>query len=108
MATAKTRTAKPAAAKRGAAKPDAADRELLRMKPGNHPVVTCYLKIEPRDRARNKYLTKVKNRVKELQYALPSLRWTREQQDAIKADCKRIMDWLGDTDNLPASNGVAI
>ena len=108
MATAKTRAAKPATAKAGATKPDAADRELLRMKPGNHPVVTCNLKIEPRDRARNKYLTKVKNRVKELQYALPSLRWTKEQQEAIKADCKRIMDWLSDSDQLPSSNGVAI
>jgi peptide chain release factor subunit 1 len=108
MATAKTRAARPAKTRPTAAKPSAADRELLRMKPGNHPVVTCYLKIEPRDRARNKYLTKLKNRVKELQYALPSLRWTKEQQEAIKADCKRITDWLSDLDQLPASNGVAI
>jgi len=78
------------------------------MKPGNHPVVTCYLKIEPRDRARRKYLTKARNRVKELLYALPSMRWEKQQQEAIKWDCNRILDWLGDTDNLPASHGVAI
>jgi peptide chain release factor subunit 1 len=113
MATAKTSAAKPRAtksrtARKAAPTAGAGDRELLRMRPGNHPVVTCYLKIEARDRARNKYLTKVKNRVKELQYALPSLRWTREQQEAIKADCKRIMEWLSDSSNLPTSNGVAI
>jgi peptide subunit release factor 1 (eRF1) len=84
------------------------DTDLLRMKPGQHPVITCYLKIEPRDRARKKYLTKVKNRVKELEYALPSLGWERSQQDAIKADFKRIMTWLGDADRLPATQGVAI
>lgn len=90
------------------ARTSAADRDLLRMKPGNHPVVTCYLKIEPRDRARRKYLTKARNRVKELLYALPSMRWEKQQQDAIKWDCNRILDWLSDTDNLPASHGVAI
>lgn len=90
------------------ARTSAADRDLLRMKPGNHPVVTCYLKIEPRDRARRKYLTKARNRVKELLYALPSMRWEKQQQEAIKWDCNRILDWLGDTDNLPASHGVAI
>lgn len=84
------------------------DKELLRMKPGQHPVVTCYLKIEPRDRARKKYLTKVKNRVKELEYALPSLRWEKAQQDAVKADLKRIVTWLSDVDKLPPSQGVAI
>lgn len=84
------------------------EKDLLRMKPGQHPVVTCYLKIEPRDRARKKYLTKVKNRVKELEYALPSLRWEKPQQEAIKADLKRIVTWLGDTDKLPDTQGVAI
>jgi len=85
-----------------------ADRDLLRMKPGPHPVVTCYLKIEPRDRNRRKYLTKVKNRVKDLTYALPSLRWDKPEQDEIKADCKRILEWLSDPERLPASQGVAI
>ncbi|MEO8478285.1 MAG: hypothetical protein ABI542_01535 [Gemmatimonadota bacterium] len=93
MATARTRTD---------------DRALLTMKPGQHPVVTCYLKIEPRDRVRKKYLTKVKNRVKELEYGLPSLGWEKAQQDAIKSDLKRIVDFLGDLDRLPTSPGVAI
>ncbi|HPF60859.1 MAG: hypothetical protein KC544_00205 [Gemmatimonadetes bacterium] len=84
------------------------DRDLLTMQPGKHPVVTCYLKIEPRDRVRRKYLTKVKNRVKQLEYGLPSLGWDKPQQEAIKADLKRILDFLGDTTKLPASPGVAI
>ena len=84
------------------------DKDLLRMKPGEHPVVTCYLKIEPRDRARKKYLTKVKNRVKEVEYGLPSLGWDKKQQTAIKADLKKILTRLNDPDKLPLSQGMAI
>ncbi len=90
------------------AKQAAADRDLLRMKPGKHPVVTCYLKIEPRDRVRRKYLTKARNRVKQLLYSLPSLTTDKAHQEAIKSDCKRIIDWLSDSDKLPSSHGVAI
>ncbi len=82
--------------------------EMVKMKPGKEPVVTCYLKIEPRDRARKKYLTKVRNRVKELSYALPSLGWDKVQQDAIRLDLARIIDALSDPDKLPTTEGVAI
>jgi hypothetical protein len=46
---------------------------LTRVQPGQHRVVTCYLKLEPRDRSRGKYLIKVKNRVKDAVQALPRL-----------------------------------
>ncbi len=91
-----------------AARTAATDRQLLGMKPGDDPVVTCYLKIEPRDRARRKYLTKAKNRVKEMEYALPSLGWDKKHETQIKDDFKRILTWLGDADRLPSSQGVAI
>lgn len=81
---------------------------LLTLKPGADPVVTCYLKIEPRDRVRRKYLTKVKNRVKALEYALPSLGWERRQEEAIRSDLKRIVTWLSDPAQLPTSPGVAL
>ena len=38
---------------------------LARVQPGTGWVVSCYLKLEPRDRTRGKYLIKMKNRVKE-------------------------------------------
>lgn len=83
-------------------------RDILRMKPGTDPVVSCYLKLEPRDRARNKYLTKAKNRVKELEYALPSMGWDKHGQESIHADLARIIDLLRDEKNLPDSQGIAI
>jgi hypothetical protein len=82
--------------------------DILSMKPGTDPVISCYLKLEPRDRTRKKYLTKVKNRVKELEYALPSMGWTKSGQDAIKADLKRLVDRLGDESRLPDAQGVAV
>lgn len=87
---------------------NATGRDLLRMKPGTHPVITCYLKIEPRDRARRKYLVKVKNRIKELEYALPSMGWTKLQQESIKVDLALMLEYLSDTDRLPETQGVAI
>ena len=38
---------------------------LAAMAPGGRPVVSCYLKLEPRDKTRGKYLIKMKNRVRE-------------------------------------------
>lgn len=86
----------------------ASGRDLLRMKPGPHPVVTCYLKIEPRDRTRKKYLTKVKNRVKAIEASLEASHWTKPQQEMARLDLARILDYLTDEDNLPASPGIAL
>ncbi len=84
------------------------DRDLLRMKPGSDPVVTCYLKLESRDRARGRYLTKLKNRVKALEYSLPSLGWDKPRQEQIRADIARIVTYLADANHLPGTQGVAL
>ena len=54
----RARTAVPAVAERLA--------RLTGVDPAPHRVVTCYLKLEPRDRSRGKYLIKLKNRVREV------------------------------------------
>jgi peptide subunit release factor 1 (eRF1) len=82
--------------------------DVLHMKPGTDPVVSCYLKLEPRDRVRRKYLTKARNRAKELEYALPSMGWDRQRQDAIRSDLSRVIDHLRDDAHLPDAQGVAI
>src|SRR5215208_2081876 len=55
-----------------------------------HPVVTCYLKLEPRDRTRGKYLIKVKNRVKDAIQALPRLGLERAASEAVERDLERV------------------
>ncbi len=86
----------------------ASGRDLLRIKPGPHPVVTCYLKIEARDRTRKKYLTKVKNRVKEIEASLAVSHWNKAQQEMARLDLARILDYLGDEANLPGTPGIAL
>ena len=43
---------------------DAVER-LSHVEPGAFLVVSCYLKLEPRDKTRGKYLIKMKNRVRQ-------------------------------------------
>lgn len=81
---------------------------LNQVRPGRHRVVTCYLKVEPRDRARGKYLIKVKNRVRDLEQALPALGFDRDVLEAVRADLGRVLEHLRQPGNLPATQGVAI
>jgi peptide subunit release factor 1 (eRF1) len=86
----------------------AALQRLAAVKTGDHRVVSCYLKLEPRDRVRGKYLIKVKNRVRALQEALPRLGLDRQTAEAVSADLESVLDWLRAPGNLPSSQGVAI
>lgn len=81
---------------------------LTRVQPGNHRVVTCYLKLEPRDRARGKYLIKLKNRVKAAVQELPRLGLDRVAADEVRHDLDRIQQFLRTPGNLPSTQGVAV
>lgn len=83
-------------------------RRLTSLRPGRHQVVSCYLKLEPRDRSRGKYLIKVKNRVKQTVQALPRLGLDRDTQDAVRRDLDRVQEFLRRPGNLPASQGLAL
>jgi peptide subunit release factor 1 (eRF1) len=71
-------------------------------------VVTCYLKLEPRDRTRGKYLIKLKNRVKAALRGLPRLGLDRALLDEVERDLERVQQFLKAPTNLPASQGIAI
>jgi peptide chain release factor subunit 1 len=81
---------------------------LNQVRPGRHRVVSCYLKVEPRDRARGKYLIKVKNRVRDLEQALPALGLDRSTAEAVRADLDRVLEYLRHPGNLPATQGLAL
>src|SRR5438034_8543010 len=86
----------------------AAVERLAAIEPGKHWVVTCYLKLEPRDRSRGKYLIKLKNRVREVVQGLPRLGLDRTVQEEIGRDLDRIQQHLRTPSNLPSTQGVAI
>ena len=81
---------------------------LTTVRPGRHRVVSCYLKLEPRDRSRGKYLIKLKNRVREVAQGLPRLGLPREVQEAIGRDLDRVQQHLASPANLPSTQGVAL
>jgi hypothetical protein len=78
-------------------------QRLARVQAGNHRVVTCYLKLEPRDRSRGKYQIKLKNRVKAAVSGLPRLQLGRLLSEAVLRDLNRIQQFLRSPSNLPST-----
>ena len=76
--------------------------------PGPHWVVSCYLKLEPRDKTRGKYLIKMKNRVRETVTALARQPIERADREAIAADLGRVLQYFDDPGHLPSTRGIAI
>src|SRR5258707_13599561 len=74
---------------------------LARVEPGLHWVVTCYLKLEPRDRTRGKYLIKMKTRTK-------GLLLDYHDQPAVAADLAQVVDYLEQPNHLPRARAIAI
>lgn len=81
---------------------------LARLQAGEHWVVSCYLKLEPRDRARGKYLIKLKNRIRERLAWLERRGLSRLAREAVGRDLERVREYLEDPSNLPPGRGIAI
>lgn len=86
----------------------AAVQRLAAIEPGPHWVVTCYLKLEPSDRTRGKYLIKMKNRVKEAAAGLARQTLAHADREAIAADLQRVLDYLEQPNHLPRTRAIAL
>ncbi len=83
-------------------------QRLLKIQPGKHWIVSCYLKLEPRDRSRGKYLIKLKNRVRDVIEALPAEGLSRAESEQVIGDLQRIQTMLQRPDSLPPTQGLAV
>ncbi|MBI4421761.1 MAG: hypothetical protein HY560_13125 [Gemmatimonadetes bacterium] len=81
---------------------------LARLDAGQHWVVSCYLKLEPRDRSRGKYLIKLKNRIRDRLAHLERRGLSRAERDALERDLGRVRQHLEDPVNLPTGRGIAV
>ncbi len=81
---------------------------LAQIGPTEHWVVSCYLKLEPRDRSRGKYLIKLKNRIREQLGWFERRGAGRQEREFVERDLSRIREYLEHRDNLPAGQGIAI
>jgi len=86
----------------------AAVQRLAAVDPGMYWVVTCYLKLEPRDRTRGKYLIKMKNRVKDASAALTRQSLRHADREAIAADLERVLAYLEEPNHLPSTRAIVI
>jgi peptide chain release factor subunit 1 len=71
-------------------------------------VVSCYLKLEPRDRSRGKYLIKLKNRIRDRLEWLERRDLDRATRDAVTRDLERVRRYLEHPSNLSTGRGIAI
>src|SRR5204863_478526 len=81
-------TALPVSASESAVR-GAVDR-LSALEPGANQVVSCYLKLEPRDKARAKYVIKIKNRIKQVASDLERRPLDHAQRESVRADLDRL------------------
>ncbi len=83
-------------------------RRLSHIQPGDYQVVSCYLKLEPRDKTRGKYLIKMKNRVKQVAAELGRRPLDHGQRKAVAADLDRVIRYFEEPSRLPAARGIAV
>src|SRR5882762_6862897 len=86
----------------------AAVERLSRVPPGAYHVVSCYLKLEPRDKTRGKYLIKIKNRIREAHAALQRQDLERAIRGQVAADLERVHSYFGEPTRLPPARGIAL
>src|SRR2546428_70950 len=86
----------------------AAIERLSRVQPGAYHVVSCYLKLEPGDKTRGKYLIKIKNRIREALAALQRQELERALRAQVAADLERVQAYFGEPTRLPPARGIAL
>jgi peptide chain release factor subunit 1 len=81
---------------------------LSAIAPGPYEVVSCYLKLEPRDKTGAKYLIKIKNRIKQLASDLERRPLDHAQRESVRTDLDRLRRYFEEPSRLPAARGIAL
>src|SRR5256886_16832222 len=86
----------------------AAVERLSHVQPGAYQVVSCYLKLEPRDKTRGKYLIKIKTRIREALAGLERQDLERALRAQVAADLERVQTYFAEPTRLPPARGIAL
>jgi peptide chain release factor subunit 1 len=86
----------------------AAITRLSGLAPGASLVVSCYLKLEPRDKTRRKYVIKIKNRVKQAAAELAQRPVERGVREQAARDLERVLDYFEQAALPSGARGVAV
>jgi peptide chain release factor subunit 1 len=83
-------------------------QELLALDGKGGWVVSCYQKLEPGDRAGEKYRIKLKNRLRLAGQRLGILGFAHAEREAVQRDLARIEEFFAHSGNLSGARGVAV
>ena len=97
-----------AAARRASGGVGGALAELLALGTSRGWVVSCYQKLEPGDRAGDKYRIKLKNRLRRAAQRLEILGFSHADREAVTGLLDRVEAFFADSSGLPGSHGVAV
>ncbi len=82
--------------------------ELLALGESRGWVVSCYQKLEPADRAGDKYRIKLKNRLRRAVERLDILGFSRADRDAVAGELERVDAFFRYPANLSGGRGMAV
>jgi peptide chain release factor subunit 1 len=81
---------------------------LAAITPGHHHVLSCYLRLGPRDRTRARYLTEIRNRARDLSQDPLYLTLSTEERADIDRGVERLLEYLATPARLPHARGLAL
>lgn len=81
---------------------------LLAIRPGVQPILSCYIRLEPQDRARQAYLTGFSDGARALHTAPTMLNLERSERLAVERDLGRVFNYLRQPRHLPSAPGAAL
>jgi peptide subunit release factor 1 (eRF1) len=83
-------------------------QRLTSIVPGEYRILSCYVRLEQRDRVRDNYLIAFKNRMKGLHADPMMALLSREERVAVERDLDRILRYLGHPRDLPHAPGLVL
>lgn len=81
---------------------------LAAITPGHQAVLSCYLRLGPRDRVRAKYLTEIRNRARSLAQDPKYLSLSADERGEVDREVGRLLDYLATPARLPHARGLAL
>jgi peptide subunit release factor 1 (eRF1) len=82
--------------------------QLLAIEPGRHWIASCYLRLLPPDRARDRYLIQLKSHRKSLARQLDATLVDREERYGVEHDLDELVAYASEPTNLPRAGGLAV
>ncbi len=81
---------------------------LAAIAPGTHHIVSCYVRLNPRERTRQQYLTEIRSRIHTLGKDPMMATLEDEARAAVERDLTRVWGYLERPAQLPHARGLAV